>query len=190
MHSSCLKSQSISSLVLRLCLIGLGVSTFRITKIRKLKMRTHTFANFPLMDQKPQTKARTREEKAAEVKRQRNQREAVVLERRRQEEEEQARKRLAGIQLQEETKQRLAAEAERKKEEENNESDVAVSAAIQEGRLQLREFLQSKEADPVLFPAAYLKECTQNFSEDKYLGIGGFGAVFLAIMTILSNKSL
>ena len=117
MHSSCLKSQSISSLVLRLCLIGLGVSTFRITKIRKLKMRTHTFANFPLMDQKPQTKARTREEKAAEVKRQRNQREAVVLERRRQEEEEQARKRLAGIQLQEETKQRLAAEAERKKEE-------------------------------------------------------------------------
>ena len=73
---------------------------------------------------------------------------------------------------------------------ENNESDVAVSAAIQEGRLQLREFLQSKEADPVLFPAAYLKECTQNFSEDKYLGIGGFGAVFLAIMTILSNKSL
>ena len=62
------------------------------------------------------------------------------------------------------------------------------SAEIQEGRLQLSKFLQGKVPDPVLFPAAYLKECTDNFSESQKLGNGGFGAVFLANDAILQQK--
>jgi hypothetical protein len=110
------------------------------------------------------------------------------LERRRHEEEEQERTRWAGMKLEEETKQGQKAEAELKKEEEDSESGVARSAAIQDGRNQLSKFLLRKETDPVLFPAAYLKECTDNFSESQKLGSEGFGAVFLANDAILKKN--
>ena len=110
------------------------------------------------------------------------------MERRRHEEEEQERTRWAGMKLEEETKQGQKAEAELKKEEEDSESGVARSAAIQDGRNQLSKFLLRKETDPVLFPAAYLKECTDNFSESQKLGSGGFGAVFFANDAILKQN--
>ena len=163
--------------------------------------------------QQEQDAHRKKEEIAAEVERHRKQREADVLDRRREEEEEQDRKRLAEIELHEKAKQIQKMEAERKKEEEDrnrkrqqvqeanrfqnaqtrpttreNESGVAPSAAVQEGRLQLKKFLQGKESDPLFFPAAYLKECTGNFSESQRLGSGGFGAVFLANDAILQQK--